>query len=361
MLDDTPLAAADRGQTRLDALSLALEKAGHRRSIREMQPMADIGLAHQHVWLSRGEIDWVARLPKQSQMGLDARANLAYQAACFERASQGGHAPALHDLLPPDSDLPRGGLLVSAIRGRPARLPEDLPAIAEALASFHLLELPPLAERAPLLSPGDPWRAMRDEVADQAGFLDSAGLAATARQRIDSELASLPNRLPAGPAGEARLISFDAHPGNFLVTESGRAVLVDLEKCRYGLPGFDLAHASLYTSTTWDLQSHAQLTPEEVLAFYRHWTRKMGFDHQGPTLLACRRAMWLWSLTWCAKWRASHRLERDASARGEDWSAELSDAALVAHVRDRVDHYLDPATIEHVQEELRILESALTG
>jgi thiamine kinase-like enzyme len=323
-----------------------------------MHAMADIGLAHHHVWLNRGEIDWVARLPKQSQMGLDVRTNLDYQAACFERASPSGHAPALHDILAPDSDLPRGGLLVSAIRGRPASLPEDLPAIAEALASIHLLELPPLAERAPLLSPGDPWRAMRDEVADQANFLDHAGLETKARHRIETELASLPSRLPAGAAGEPRLISFDAHPGNFLVTESGRAVLVDLEKCRYGLPGFDLAHASLYTSTTWDLQSHAELTPEEVIGFYRCWTRRMGFDQEGPTLVACRRAMWLWSLTWCAKWRVSHRLERDALARGEDWSAELSDDALVAHVRDRVDHYLSPATIEHVQVEFRILERA---
>ncbi|MCK0746008.1 hypothetical protein L1073_12845 [Chromohalobacter nigrandesensis] len=29
------------------------------------------------------------------------------------------------------------------------------------------------------------------------------------------------------------------------MADTGLAVLVDLEKCRYGLPGFDLAHASL--------------------------------------------------------------------------------------------------------------------
>nr|WP_243726441.1 aminoglycoside phosphotransferase family protein [Halomonas ventosae] len=340
---------------------MALAHAGHDAVIQAMYAMADTGLAHHHVWLKRQQIDWVARLPKQSQMRLDPAANLDYQTACFERASQGGHAPALHGILPPSQALPRGGLLVSAIRGRPARLPDDLPGIAEALASFHVLEVPDAEARPPLLSPADPWAAMLEEVREQACFLDRAGLAADARALIDAELSALPERLPAGPGAEPRLISFDAHPGNFLVTESGRAVLVDLEKCRYGLAGFDLAHASLYTSTTWDLQSRTELLPGQVAAFYRHWMAAMGFTGDTDTLLACRRAMWLWSLTWCAKWRASHLRSRDAQARGEDWSAELSDDALIAHVRDRVDHYLSVDVIEHVQREFRTLEQLLDG
>nr|WP_245784171.1 aminoglycoside phosphotransferase family protein [Halomonas korlensis] len=340
---------------------MALARAGHDEGIQAMHPMADTGLAHHHVWLAREQIDWVARLPKQSQMRLDPAANLDYQAACFVRASQGGHAPALHGILPPGPELPRGGLLVSAIRGRQARLPEDLPAIAEALASFHVLDVPDAEARPPLLSPADPWAAMLDEVRDQASFLDQAELDADARQLIETELIALPERLPPGPDAAPRLISFDAHPGNFLITESGRAVLVDLEKCRYGLPGFDLAHASLYTSTTWDLHSSAVLTPAEVAGFYRHWIAASGFEGDAAMLLACRRAMWLWSLTWCAKWRASHLRARDAKARGEDWSAELSDDALIAHVRDRVDHYLSAAAIEHVRKEFRALASALAA
>lgn len=340
-------------------LAMALARAGHDAEILALHPMADTGLAHHHVWLAREQIDWVARLPKQSQMRLDPAANLDYQAACFVRASQGGHAPSLHGILPPGPELPRGGLLVSAIRGRQARLPEDLPAIAEALASFHLLGVPDAEVRPPLLSPADPWAAMLAEIRDQGRFLDQAELAVEAHRLIEAELDALPERLPRGPDAEPRLISFDAHPGNFLITESGRAVLVDLEKCRYGLAGFDLAHASLYTSTTWDLQSRAVLTPAEVAAFYRHWIAASGFEGDTATLLACRRAMWLWSLTWCAKWRASHFRARDAEARGEDWSAELSDDALIAHVRDRVDHYLSVAAIEHVREEFRVLTSAL--
>ncbi|MDI5921459.1 aminoglycoside phosphotransferase family protein [Halomonas sp. LR5S13] len=342
-------------------LAVALRHGGHDADIQAMYPMADTGLAHHHVWLEREQIDWVARLPKQSQMRLDPAANLDYQAACFDRASQGGHAPSLHGILPPGPALPRGGLLVSAIRGRPARLPDDLPDIAEALASFHVLDVPDAEARPPLLSPADPWAAMLEEVRDQARFLDQAGLDADARGLIEAELAALPERLPPGPGAEPRLISFDAHPGNFLVTESGRAVLVDLEKCRYGLAGFDLAHASLYTSTTWDLQSRAELLPAEVAAFYRHWIAATGFDGEAATLLASRRAMWLWSLTWCAKWRASNLRSRDAHARGEDWSAELSDDALIAHVRDRVDHYLSGAVIEHVRQESRVLARLLSA
>ncbi|MFO7649528.1 phosphotransferase [Halomonas campaniensis] len=342
-----------------DALARALARAGHTADIRAMRPMADTGLAHTHVWLSRDTIDWVARLPKQSQMGLPADENLAYQAACFARASQSGHTPALHGVLPPTPELPRGGLLVSAVRGRPARLPEDLPAIAEALAAIHGLDVPLEADRPPLHAPADPWRAMREEVARQAEWLGHAGLSREARARIESELAALPEQLPQVPGAGPRLISFDAHPGNFLVTGSGRAVLVDLEKCRYGLPGFDLAHATLYTSTTWDLNSRAVLTPAEVTDFYRHWRRAGGATGDTSSLLACRRAMWLWSLTWCAKWQAQHGRDRDADAAGEDWSAELSDDALVAHVRERVDHYLSPAVIDRVRHELDDLRLAL--
>ncbi len=43
------------------------------------------GLAHDHVTLAgRGLL---LRVPKQSQFGLSADANLAYQAACFTRVS----------------------------------------------------------------------------------------------------------------------------------------------------------------------------------------------------------------------------------------------------------------------------------
>ena len=52
-----------------------------------------------------------------------------------------------------------------------------------------------------------------------------------------------------------------------------RAYLVDLEKCRYSYPSFDLAHATLYTSTTWDMDTHTVLSrPAMCWQTYRAWT-----------------------------------------------------------------------------------------
>ncbi|MBB3232364.1 aminoglycoside phosphotransferase family protein [Halomonas stenophila] len=365
-MPETSSHPADRDRRDADTLparlTRALARAGKREAIQDLTTMADTGLAHWHVWLRRHDGDLVARIPKQSQMGLPARDNLAYQAACFARAAAGGHAPTLHGLLPPDEDLPRGALLVEAIEGRPARLPEDLPAIARSLAGLHRLPRPPATERAPLQAPDDPWRAMREEVFGQAAALPEAGLGVEANRLIEAQLAALPERLPEA-AGMARLISFDAHPGNFLVEAGGRAVLVDLEKCRYGLPGFDLAHASLYTSTTWDLASRAVLSLDQLADFHAQWREAMGpaaAAHPPEALLACRRAMWLWSLTWCAKWRVAQGRRPRHAGDGEDWSAALSEDALVAHVRDRVDHYLAPATLRRGRDELEALAARFT-
>jgi hypothetical protein len=44
---------------------------------------------------------------------------------------------------------------------------------------------------------------------------------------------------------------------------------------------------------------------------------------------------------------------------GEDWSAQHSQAELVRHVRERVDHYLSPGVVERLQHELHALNDAL--
>ena len=197
---------------------------------------------------------------------------------------------------------------------------------------------------------------MIDEVRQQANWLSDAQLSSKVTQRIKQELDLLPPHLSdAAPT----LISFDTHPGNFLIHDDGRAVLVDLEKCRYGLPGIDLAHTSLYTSTTWDVSSQAVLSLSDVISFYRRWQANMDKSPDTNTLVACRRATWLWSLTWCAKWRAQHLNAKDAQQRGEDWSAELTDPAVIDHVRDRVEHYLSLPTIDHVHSELQCLQATL--
>lgn len=327
----------------------------------ELELMRDKGLAHHHVRLLGHGL--LARIPKQSQMNLEAAENLRYQAACFARASAGGHAPRLEAVLPPSQALPRGALLVEEILGAPASLPRDLPAIAEALAALHALPLPPAGERTPLLDPEAPLRDMAEEVLRQAEYLPRAGLMPEAAVAIGEELGRWRRQVAAAPEPPKALIAFDAHPGNFLVRADGSAVLVDLEKARYGCPAFDLAHATLYTSTTWDIDSSVELSLDEVADFILGWRAALGpgVNRWDDWLMPARRGMWLWSVTWCAKWRALADAARDPSLGGEDWSAEHSERRLVEHVRGRVACYLSPAVIGSVREELDALPAALSA
>lgn len=325
-----------------------------------MTCLPDKGLAHDHVRLEGTGL--LARVPKQSQMGLAAEDNLSYQKACFERAAAGGSTPHLHGVLPPSVALPRGALLVEEIVGRPARLPHDLPALAQSLAALHALPLPPAAARPPLRADADPLQALLQEVREQAVWWSQARVHEAVTHCLQTELAELTGRCAQGERPTATLIAFDAHPGNFIVRPDGRAMLVDLEKCRYSYPGLDLAHATLYTSTTWDIDGRCVLSTDEVAGFYRRWD-----DRVGPTLaqtasgwhLPLRRAMWLWSLTWCAKWRVLSRQAARGGGDGEDWSAQRSEDRLVAHVRERVDHYLDPNLVHRVHRGLDELAEAL--
>ncbi|WP_296490425.1 phosphotransferase [Rhodoferax sp.] len=348
---EKPLDPAPQRRPELcSALHAALVEAQHPAAQQPLEFLRDKGLAHDHVRLVGTGL--LARVPKQSQLNLAAQDNLDYQRTCFERAAASGHTPPLQGVLPPSRHLPRGALLVQEIPGRPASLPRDLPALAGALAALHALPLPGALARSPLLNAPDPLQSLLEEIDAQAGYLGAAGLSATVVAVIGRERQRLLQcaRRPERP--ERCLISFDAHPGNFMVQPDGRAVLVDLEKCRYAYPGLDLAHATLYTSTTWDVDTHAVLTVEQVQAFYAAWTLAVGPLAAGAWAwhVPLRRAMWLWSVTWCAKWRALSGAHRQALADGEDWSGERSEAALVNHVRGRVDHYLSPAVVSEVMD-----------
>ncbi len=330
--------------------------------VTDLHPLADTGLAHDHVRI--GDTGTLARVPKQSQLGLAAAENLEYQAACFVRASAGGHVPNLHEKLPPDAALPMGALIVDLIDGRALSLPDDLAAMAHCLAAIHALPLPDANERAPLKDPVDPMADTFMEIMTQAAYVAAADLHPDAESQIREELQAAGATLARDTRPPRTLIAFDAHPGNYLMTPEeqggGRAVLVDLEKARYGAAGFDLAHATLYTSTTWDVDSHAVLDRDQVGEFHAAWLDAVPGDLAAatePWLLPLRRMMWLWSVTWCAKWRvesgqtaAPRSAENDST---ENWSAELSDDALVAHVAGRVTDYLDPETIAHVRADWR--------
>ncbi|MFP7833367.1 phosphotransferase [Marisediminicola sp. LYQ134] len=311
-----------------------------------LDPLTDSGLAHHHVRL--GDHGVLARIPKQSQMQLDAHANLDYQAACFERAGASGRTPRLVGVLRPRPTLPRGALLVEHIVGRPAELPADLPQIAETLARIHALPVPQPGSRPPLGDAPDPLAALDDEVRAHALHLDDAMIAAPARAVIDRELDRLGALVARADRPAKRLIAFDAHPGNFVVRADGSAVLVDLEKCRYSYAPLDLAHATLYTSTTWEPGATVALSTDQLVEFSRDWSAVVAPAGDEEWLAPLRRAMWLWSVTWCAKWRVLSSASAASTPDGEDWSAANSDPAVTSHVRGRVDHYLDPAVIETI-------------
>jgi hypothetical protein len=344
----------------LERLRAALRAAPLPLADAPLELLTDKGLAHHHVRLAGTGL--LARLPKQSQMGLDAAANLAYEAACYRRAAPSGHAPRVEDVLPVSAALPRGALLVQEIVGRNARLPEDLPAIGAAFAAIHALPLPePAAERAPLLDPADPLRALHAEIDAQGAYLDAAALAGDVRALVERERERFVRNCGQAALPPRRLIAFDGHPGNFLIeAASGRAMLVDLEKARYGLPPLDLAHATLYTSTTWDVDTRAKLTPGQVRSFYEAWQARSDSELGSalrPWFVPLRAAMWLWSITWCAKWRVLSPRAARQGADGEDWSHDHSSDDLIAHVRDRVDCYLGRAAVQRVVDELAVLET----
>jgi len=344
----------------LTSLAAAMQAQGLDVANAELQLLPERGLAHNHVRLVG--TGWLARIPKQSQMQLSAQANLEYQSACFLRAGVSGRTPRLHATIPPGFWLERGALLVEEIAGRLPVLPGDLTLIAQALAAIHALPLPAPAKRSPLQCAAEPLRALADEIQGQAAYLSEAKLHPSTSLILETELASLLGWCNAPARPPLRLIAFDAHPGNFIIRGAGsvaQAVLVDLEKCRYSYPGLDLAHASLYTSTTWDSDSRAVLTPAEVASAYLHWEAAVGPAFASAARhwhLPLRRAMWLWSVTWCAKWRVLSGSKRAERPSGEDWSAQLSPDALVAHVRGRVDHYLSEEGVQHVIAEFKALE-----
>jgi hypothetical protein len=362
----------------LAALRQALAEAGPSLGLRRPEPplerLPDKGLAHDHVRLVGCGL--LARVPKQSQMGLEAEDNLRYQSACFERAAVSGHAPQLRGRLAPTgagTPLARGGLLVEEIHGRPAALPGDLPVLVDALAAIHRLPVPPAGARPPLLDAADALADLDREIGAQAKYLDAASLDTPVRRQIEA-VRERWRRLVVHPARPPRaLITFDAHPGNFLITPDGRAVIVDLEKARYSHPPLDLAHATLFTSTTWDLQSRAELGVGEVIAACERWLTVMDAPAGGPDrppfdatawapwLVPLREAMWLWAVTWCAKWRVSSGAPAQRTTGGEDWSASKSNDTLVEHVRGRVDEYLSARGVDFVVNECDALRARFGG
>lgn len=158
------------------------------------------------------------------------------------------------------------------IAGRPLRMPDELRLLATVLAAVHSLPLPLLDRQSPLRDGADAVAAELQVIHAQAAFLPDAKLHPASQAQFADEL-SWTERFAAHVTGQAqpcRLIATDAHPGNWLVRE-GKAVLVDWEKGQYSSPAVDLAHASLYTSTTWDVVAAGAPSLATIVGFYQDW------------------------------------------------------------------------------------------
>lgn len=319
----------------------------------DLEPMRVKGLAHHHVRV-RGT-GLLLRIPRQSQLGFPARDNLRYQATCFARAAPSGGAPRLHGVVAPQDGVPLGALLVDEIVGRPLRLPADLPAVAACLAALHALPMPPAARRPPLADHRDPVAGTLEVVERQAAHIDGSGMRAESAAAVREEI-DWARTFAAGVAGRRQpraLVFTDTHPGNFLIDAAGRAVCVDLEKMLYGAPGIDLAHATLYTSTTWDIDVQAALDRARVEAFYTDYLGRIGGalgDGLARWMMPLRRLTWLRTITFFAKWSVeSRRPATRGEGTVEDWSTGDVDPRVVAHVRSRIADCFRPDTVARVR------------
>jgi len=322
----------------------------------QLRPLPGKGLAHDHIVLEGTGL--LLRIPKQSQLGLNAVHNLNYQAACFERMYPSSHTPRCHAVLAPCADIQMGALLVERIMGDEPKSVADFTSIAKALAAIHKLPLPAADQRAPLYDQPDPMKETFSEVSQQGTYLSQAPLNKQSLAMIKSAMSTAALEVEQLAPSPVTLISFDAHPGNYLIDASGKAVLVDLEKGRYGGAGFDLAHATLYTSTTWDIDASIELSLQDVDEFYASWLHEMPghlSEAMQPYLIPMRRLMWLWSVTWCCKWlvesNAGVLTSKHQAKSTEDWATENSSERLVSHVHERVSHYLQPDVIDHICRE----------
>lgn len=339
----------DSDSSRLDALATALAAqpgfAGI--GVESLEPMHTKGLIHDHIRVGGFRRDGkgvVLRVPRGSHWGLTPAEALAYEAACFRRAAPSGRVPALFAEISPSAALPWGALAVEEIAGRPPLLPRDLAAIAETLAAVHALPLPPPPERPPLAVHDDPVAGTLARIEVQAEALPDAGIAPEACAAIEAELdwARGFSADTAGAEQPVTLVLTDTHPGNFLVRTDGTAVFVDLEKALYGSPGFDLAHASLYTSTTWDLDCAAALAADDVAAFYRRYLAAVPAalaERLRPWLTPTRRLTWLRTTTFAAGLLArggpdaDPRLGRRERAHLAAWLTDCFDPATVSRIR----------------------------
>ncbi len=311
----------------------------------ELAPFPTKGIAHDH-WRIAGR-GLLVRVPNAGQFAIPPEAYLPYQQASFARAAPSGHVPRLVAAIAPSAALPMGALVIEEIAGRPPRIPQELPLIAECLARIHSLPVPPPADRPPLADHADAVAGTIGFIAAQAPFLEKAAVVGAARAMIMEEIAWALRFAEEcrGKDQPVTLVATDTHPGNYLVDARGKAILVDVEKMLYGSPAVDLAHATLYTSTTWDIDCGVALARADILAFYRDYLERIDAALAArlrPWLLPMRRLTWLRTTTWACRYLV------EAIYRGK---AGDPASPYARHVRARIADFLDARTIASVRAE----------
>jgi aminoglycoside phosphotransferase (APT) family kinase protein len=291
----------------------------------------------------------ILRLPRQTPWLGDPSTQLSVEAAAFRRAEPSGVTPRLTAVIEPSPVLPLGGLLVEDVAGHPPRLPADLAAIASALERLHGLSLPTKAERPPL-----PDHATVGPIAATLAFIERQRPYLAAGRFTPETIAALDQeyawacRYAAETRAEDQpiaLVGTDTHPGNFIVRPDGSAVLVDLERVCYGSPAIDLAHATLRTSTFWDLEVQTELGPGDTQMFYRNYLNAVGparAEVLASWLLPARRITWLRTMMWAV--RLSTLI---------DEAALQLEGQLAAHTRYWLDRFLQPFEIAQISAEWR--------
>lgn len=300
------------------------------------------GLAHMLIRLAPGRL---LRVPRFSQVASDPAAHIAYQAESFRRAAPSGHVPALYGTIAPGDSYPLGALEVAEISGHLPRLDSvaDFAAIGRALGRIHALPVPSAAARAPLRDlSDDPLGAMVTLIRQQARSVAEWPIPLAARHLIAALVVRL-DRIaqPVEPFPLVTLCMTDCHPGNFLIQADGRAIFVDLERAQYGVPAFDLMHATTWPAIAWDPRIAGEITeaaPQSLLAAWSETVPRMIAEATGLWLPVARHLIALRSVTWLGRFLAEG-LDRLPEG-GAGWAADR------AAVAKRIAGLLDPARLE---------------
>jgi thiamine kinase-like enzyme len=304
----------------------------------DLSVLSTKGISHDH-WRI-GNTGLLLRIPRMSQWSMEPKEALDYQQTAFRRGAASGHVPDCVDTLPPTLALPRGALIVQQVSGRAPRLPDDLPAVADALASLHGMAKPSDPDCAPLQLHRNPISSTLQVIEEQATSLSRARLPVETVSDIRDELEWARTLASKGePEFGLCFVGTDTHPGNFLIDPDGKAWFVDLEKAVYGAAPIDLAHVTLMTSTGWDPDCSARLAPGDIVEFYLRYLGSVSrarAHELRPWLLPLRRLTWLRSITWFARWRAQWAEENRAATR---------DSAMTTHIQGHIDLSFQPETI----------------